>query len=390
VANRESVIQKTKVRHADRNYEAHPAHVELAKLFSSVKIMGPPMSEKLVELVTHLFSIEEAEICKALSFLNLKPVEKIARLCKRKSEEIYPVLKDISWRRVIHENKNMFMLYPMIPGIFEYVFMTGKNSEWHKKYAELINELFGTGYIKEYLTHDINAIRNIPVQQVIENKNFVVDADLMSNMIDAHDHFAVLHYCPCRHSKSLIGHTCRRAAPEDGCLVIGNFSKVTVANGNGRPVSKSEMSDIVADRWEKKLVFLTANVEPTEQNVICTCCDCCCHGLETANNYSSRFLAQSHFIAEVDESLCNNCGRCALVCNMHAHITENRKHCYIPARCIGCGHCISICKNNAIRIVENPSFKQPSKNYIGLLLKMLPSITSMGLKVKLKRYLENN
>lgn len=388
MADRKSVIQDVEVSYTDKKYNAHPAHVELAQLFSSVKIMGPPMSAKLVELVAHLFSIEEAEICIALSFVNLRTVEKIAHLCKQSAEEIYPILRGMSKRRVIHENHNKFMLYPMIPGIFEYVFMLGGNSKWHKKYAELINELFGTGYIKEYLTHDINAIRNIPVQQAIEHKNFVVDADLMSNMIDAHDHFAVLHYCPCRHSKSLIGHTCRRAAPEDGCLVIGNFSKVTVANGNGRPVSKSEMSDIVADRWEKKLAFLTANVEPTKQNVICTCCDCCCHGLETANNYSNRFLAQSHFIAELDESMCNDCGRCAFVCNTHAHLFVNKKHNYTPARCIGCGHCIDVCKKNALSLTENPSFKQPSKNYYKLLLKMLPTITSMGLKIKLKRYLE--
>lgn len=148
------------------------------------------------------------------------------------------------------------------------------------------------------------------------------------------------------------------------------------------------MSDIVADRWEKKLVFLTANVEPTEQNVICTCCDCCCHGLETANNYSSRFLAQSHFISEVDESLCNDCGVCAFVCNTHAHSFGNRKHSYNSDRCIGCGHCIDVCKKKALRLAENPSFKQPSKNYYNLLLKMLPTITAMGLKIKLKRYLE--
>jgi NAD-dependent dihydropyrimidine dehydrogenase PreA subunit len=366
--------------------KVHPAFLELARAFSSVKIMGPPMSDKLVELVAHLFSSEEAEICKALTFLYPRSAETISRICKRSINDILPILKSMGKRRIIHETEGKFMLYPLIPGIFEYVFMTGQKTPWHKKYSELLNDLFGTGYIAEYLTRELDAIKNIPIQHIIENKNYVIDEDLMSNMLDAHNHFAVLNYCPCRHSKKLIGHNCRRAAPEDGCLVIGNFSKQTVANGNGRAVSRSAMYDIVAERWEKKLVFLTANVDPTVQNVICTCCDCCCHMLQTANHFSNNFLAAPHYIVKVDDSLCTDCGKCAHVCNTHAHSYTDRLHCYSEERCIGCGNCIDVCKRNAIKLVENPSFKKPPNGYIKLLLKMMPSITVMGLKIKFSRF----
>ncbi len=364
----------------------HPAFVELARIFSSVKIMGPPMSDKLIELVSHLFTSEEAEICKGLTFLYPRPAETISRICKRGISDILPILKSMGKRRIIYESEGKFMLYPLIPGIFEYIFMTGQKTPWHKKYSELLNDLFGTGYIAEYLTRELDAIRNIPIQHVVENKNYVVNTDLMSNMLDAHNHFAVLNYCPCRHSKKLIGHNCKRAAPEDGCLVIGNFSKQTVSSGNGRSVSRSGMNDIVAERWEKKLVFLTANVDPTLQNVICTCCDCCCHILQTANHFSNNFLAAPHNIVMVDASLCNNCGNCAGVCNTHAHTFINKSHRYYEDRCIGCGNCIDACKKNAIMLVENPLFKNPSNGYIKLLVKMMPSIIMIGLKIKFNRF----
>lgn len=366
--------------------EAHPAYIKLAQLFSSVKIMGPPMSDRLVKLISHLFSPEEAEICKGLTFLYPRSVGTISRLCKRDIRAVLPILKSMGQRRVIHEYQDKFILFPLIPGMFEYVFMTGRKSPWHKKYAELNNDLFGTGYIGEYLTREINAIRNIPIQRVIENKNHLVDADLISNMLNAHNNFAVLNYCPCRHSKKLIGHNCKRATAEDGCLMFGDFSKATVSNGNGRAVSKTAMSDIVAERWGKKLVFLTANVDPTLQNVICTCCDCCCHALETANHYSNNFLAAAHYIAQVDDSLCSNCGECVFVCNAYAHVVTNKKHNYLTEKCIGCGHCIEACKRNAIRLIENPLFKKPTTKYSKLLLKMMPSITMMGLEIKLARY----
>jgi Fe-S-cluster-containing hydrogenase component 2 len=366
--------------------DAHPALVELARTFGSVKIMGPPMSAKLVELIAHLYSIEEAEVCRGLSFLYPRSAETVARICKRDPLEVLVLLQSMAQRRVIHAAGNKFLLYPLIPGIFEYVFMTGQDTPWHARYAKLVNELFGTGYIGEYLTREIGAIRNIPIQAAIDGTNYVVDSDLMSRMLNAHDRFAVLHYCPCRHSKRLLGRHCQRATPEEGCLVFGNFSSATVANGNGRSVSRAEMSHVVAERQRKKLVFLTANVDPAAQNVVCTCCDCCCHALETANHYSRKFIAPAHYIAEVDDSSCNNCRRCLHACNTHAHMVEEGKHLLLTDRCIGCGYCVDACKAGAIRRVENRSFQKPAKGYLELLLRMMPSIAMMGLKIKWTRH----
>ncbi len=371
-------------------HDTHQAYIELARIFSSVKIMGPPVNQKLIKLISHLYSPEEADICQHLSFIFPKTAVHIARKLGKHPDEITFKLKAMSERRVIHAyNENRFMLYPLIPGTFEYILMTGENSKWHQDYAELITDLFSTGYIREYLARQVNAIRNIPVQQAIEDKNIIADADIISEMIDSHSNFAMLHACACRHAMRITGRECQRATPEEGCLIFGDFSLVTVARGNGRAVSKSEMRDIVEERFDKKLVFLTSNVAPSVPNVICTCCECCCHALKVYNSFSKKFLAPSHFVADVDEQLCDNCGRCVKACNTMAHAINDKRHVYDSANCIGCGYCSKVCKNNAIKMIENLSYKPPSKSYINLLFKMLPPITLMGTKIKFSRYLEN-
>jgi ferredoxin len=364
---------------------AHPAHVALARLFGSVKIMGPPMSDKLVELVAHLYTADEAVICTGMSFLYPRSVETISRICKRDPSQVLPSLRSMAERRIVFGSEDKFMLYPLIPGLFEYVFMTGPSTPWHARYAQLLDELYGTGYVSEYLTRDISAVRNIPVGIAIDGTNHVADDALISTMLNAHEHFAMLKACPCRHAKSLVGHTCKRATPEDGCLLFGDYTKSTVSNGSGRAVSRAEMTEILAERRRKKLVFLTANVDPKLPNVVCTCCDCCCHALETANHYSNKFIAPPHCVAQVDEERCSHCGVCVQACNSHAHVLDDDKHRWVSDRCMGCGYCVGACKRDAIRMIENPSFKTPAKGYWGLLLKMLPPVLLMGAKIRWKR-----
>jgi len=367
-------------------FDAHPAQVELAKVFSSVRLLGPPMGDKVVKLVAHLFTPEEAEIAKHLPFYNPKPLEKIVRKSGRDPGLIKPILDEMARRRVIYGGDSGYSLLPLIPGMFEYLLMSGADSDWHRKYAELLNDMFSTGYMREYTSGAIPAVRNIPVQNVIEGKSRVVDADLMSEMIDRHDELAMLNVCQCRQSMHLAGHECKRATPQDGCLVFGSFAQSSVDSDSGRAVSKEEMRDIVTERWEKKLVFLTGNVSPSSPNAICTCCDCCCHFLETINNYGGKNLvAPPHYVVQVDDSLCDDCGRCSLVCNTYAHAYEDKKHYYDPAKCVGCGICVDSCKRDAIKMVENPSYKPPAKDFQRLGLKLLPTTALTGLKVKLSR-----
>ncbi|HUT53696.1 MAG TPA: 4Fe-4S dicluster domain-containing protein [bacterium] len=367
-------------------FQAHAAQVELAKQFSSVTLLGPPLNEKLVRLVAHLFSPEEAEVARRLPFYYPRPLTRIAKKAGRRPEDIAPLLDEMARRRVIYGGAKGYSLLPLIPGMFEYMLMGGADSEWHREYARLLNDLYSTGFVRRYGQTALPAVRNIPVQSVVENKSRIVDADLMSEMIAAHEHMAVLKVCQCRQSVHFSGGECKRSRPEDGCLIFGSFASSAVNLGDGRMVESAEMRDIVAERWEKKLVFLTGNVAPNSPNSVCTCCDCCCHFLETVNHFGGQnLLAPPHYRARVDASLCNNCGKCARACNTYAHTMENKKHLYAADKCLGCGACIGVCKEEAISLIENPAYKPPSKSFATLGLRLLPATAWSGLKAKLAR-----
>ena len=352
----------------------HPDQIKLAQIFTSVRLFGPPMSQALMELVCHLFSPEEASVAKHLPFYLPGSLEKIARRAGRNPQEIGAILNVMAQRKVILSTEKGYSLMPLIPGMFEYLLMDGSDSPWHRRYGQLITSLFETGYTRRYSTTPSPVIRNIPVQSVIEHTSRVVDSDLMSEMIDMHDKLAVLNVCQCRQSNAFSGHVCSRSSPEDGCLVFGSFAESTVEQGSGRFVSREEMHDIVEERWGKNLVFMSANVKPESPNAICTCCDCCCHYMKAVNLFDGGVsLAPPHFLAEVNESLCNNCGKCTRVCNTHAHSIKDKLHHYDSEKCIGCGLCVGACPKHAITMMENPAYKAPSRNWIHHGIRILPA-----------------
>jgi ferredoxin len=364
---------------------AHPEHVALAKLFSAVKVMGPPLSDKLVTLVAHLFTREEARIGVRLSFLRPRTAEYVARKTGLPLAELAAALEEMCRKRIIIHAGTRYLLYPLIPGTFENILRTGEASEWHNRYAELINELYGTGYLREYFTRPLDAIRSIPIREAIQDQSIVAAPDLVSEMIDAHRHFAVFLSCPCRQSMHLTGHACKRAAPSDGCLTFGEYSIGVAAAGNGRAVDKSEMLDIVAERRAKNLVFFTSNAVPSLPTAICTCCDCCCHALGIINHFGGKLAAPSHFLAVVDDTLCSHCGKCVKPCNTHAHAMVDKKHVYDSDKCVGCGNCVAACEKHAVSLMENRMYRPPSRSYKKLILKMLPPVMRMALGIKLRR-----
>ncbi|MDT8272420.1 MAG: 4Fe-4S binding protein, partial [Desulfomonilia bacterium] len=369
---------------------AHPDQRALAEVFTSVSLLGPPMSDTLLELVCHLFSPEEAAVARYLPFYLPKPIETIARRALTRPEEIREIVLRLAERRVIYSNSRGYALLPLIPGMFEYLLMDGRDTPWHRRYAQLIVDLFGTGYSSRYNTSPSPLIRTIPIQTAVEEESRVVDADLMSEMIACHDRLAVLNVCQCRQSLLFVGHECSRSSPQDGCLVFGSFAESTVESGSGRFVSREEMRDIVQERWENNLVFMSANLVPTSSNAICTCCDCCCHYLESINTFKGRMsLAPPHFLALVDESSCTSCGKCVKVCNTHAHSIEDRVHTYNHENCIGCGLCVTACPVHAITLAENPDYRPPSRSWLHHGLRILPGSVLSAMKIKLTSSFES-
>jgi Na+-translocating ferredoxin:NAD+ oxidoreductase subunit B len=367
-------------------FQAHPAQIALANIFSSPYLMGPPVSEKSVRLVAHLFTPEEAEVAKFLPYYYPRPLERTARKAGRSPEEIKPLLEAMSAKRVIYRSeKGNYALIPLIPGIFEMSLMNGADTAWHREQARLLNDLFATGFSRKYNTPGApTALRTIPVQSAVESQRVVVHADLVSELIARHELMGVLNVCQCRQAAHFVGRECKRSSPQDGCLAFGSFAASLGKSGDGRLVSKAEMRSIVQERWDKKLFFWSVNVTPENPTAICTCCECCCHELENINYYGGKVgLAEPHFLVEFNEALCDHCGKCAKACNLFAHTLVEKKHRYDRSKCLGCGVCIPTCKPGAIQMKENPAYQPPSQNYLRLGLKSAAELAWSGIKSKL-------
>ena len=349
-----------------------PEIVKLARIFSSPLLLGPPMGGPLLALVDHLFTAEEAAVARHLPRYLPASLKRISRRAGRKPGDIFPVLDAMARKRVIWSSKKGYSLLPLIPGMFEYLLMDGRDSPWHRRYAQLINDLYDSGYSADYYGRPAPLIRNIPVDEEVRASGNVVDQVSMARMIEDYDTMAVLNVCQCRQSLGFTGKPCSRSTPADGCLVFGSFSDTVVERNSGRYVTKDEMRAIVRDRWEKNLVFMTANISHAGPNAICTCCDCCCHYLESVNRFGGlSSLAQPLFLAVVDETLCTACRACVQVCNTHAHGFEAEVHVYDVGRCIGCGLCVRACPTGAIALEENPAYRGPERNWLQLVFRNL-------------------
>lgn len=361
----------------------HQAHVALAKKFSRAIYLGPPLDERLLALIRHLFTDKEAEVALRLVLFIPRSAEKVAKKCGKGVAETETLLEEMHRKRVILKVKKGYFLLPLIPGMFEYVLMRGDDTPWHREYGRRITELFSTGYISKYIHRSLPAIRAVPVQKAIESKTVVGDSSFILEMIESHSSFGVLNVCQCRQSLRFSGKECRRALPEDGCLVFGSWAKGLAEGGSGREISKEEMRNIVEERWKKNLVFMTANVRAESPNVICTCCDCCCHYLEAVNHFGAgKTVSGPVFIAAVNDDLCTDCGRCVKACNTFAHELKEKKHRYYPEKCIGCGLCVSVCRPGAIEMRENSRYDRPSKTFSRLIARISPGGLYSLLKTK--------
>ncbi len=95
---------------------------------------------------------------------------------------------------------------------------------------------------------------------------------------------------------------------------------------------------------------------------ICNCdfpmCDAITQRLDFGYN-----LLKGHYVAEVDENICNGCGICAQRCQFGAlkfNVTTDKAG-IDPFRCFGCGVCETACPRKAIRLLDRmkiPSLKE--------------------------------
>lgn len=366
------------------------AHLAAAKTLSSPLLMGPPICDELIACIEHTFTEEEAGLIRHLSAVRGRTAEQIARRARKPLDDVEPILDRMAFqKRVIGcdgaETQRRYRLMPIMPGIFEMV-LIGESpetlSDWHRRFAELFEALYETGYVVEYQDRQAPFIRFLPVGRVAGGHPMALPSDQLEVILDRYDTFGVGH-CQCRMSTPPTGVGCGR--PLENCTVFGEWAEQGIDAGWVRRVSRENVLEIKREAESHGLVNWVINIESAKGQASCSCCGCCCKAMRAVTEFNAPgMMAPPHFMPKFDETACKHCGNCAKACPMGAisldRQEKNLQH--QPARCIGCGLCQVACeKQQAIEMQPVPEYRVPYKSWFSMLLRNVPSMLRTSWKV---------
>jgi len=266
----------------------------------------------------------------------------------------------------VQNSITLYKLLGLMPGIFEFQFMRGGETDRDRRLAKLFrafleaveNQQQGGLLIPQDLTP---AVRVIPVEETIEAGQSVLTFEQISRYIDSADAIAVGH-CYCHHEAYLLGEaTCD--APEYRCMNFGPGAIYTSERGIARMITKEEAREIVKECADKGLVHMSSNTSKYLE-YLCNCCSCHCFTFKRLKKTGQLSgAASSAYIPAVDSGLCSGCGKCAEICPMKAVALDGDDQIATINElvCLGCGLCAYHCPVDAICMRLREDFCQPKE-----------------------------
>jgi len=359
------------------------AHMTLAGTYPSPVLLGPPMSEILIELVRHMYTDEEADVVQHIRPMRPRTAAALVKASGRPLYDVYRVLHHLAHDMFLlisagHGRGEHFGLMPIVPGTFEAVMMRPSLdglTDWHRKFAQLYEELFNSGYLMDYHTKKVQLVRYIPVGEVIDAIPMALPSDRLESILDRFDSYSIA-ICQCRLSKQIVGEGCGRKL--DACTAFGDVSKWLVANGKARSAGKRDVLETKAEAESQGMVTWMFNVgNESKINGSCSCCGCCCGALRSITQFNMPgAIAPPHFIPRFDAASCVACVKCANVCPVEAIAVtgegESKSVRHIPERCIGCGLCAVACTKSSISMREVPDYREPASTWTRFAIKSAP------------------
>jgi ferredoxin len=360
-----------------------PVYRDVAKRLSSPLLMGPPVCDELMAFVQHLFAEEEAAVVRHLPPLRSRTAAQIARAERRPVEEVAEILQRLALKkRAIgstgSDASQRFQLMPIMPGIFEMVLITETPenlSDWHRKFVELVEALYETGYAAAFSRHPTRTIRYLPVSRVADAHPMALPSDRMEAILDRFTVFGIGH-CQCRTTMAALGHGCGK--PLGNCTVMGDWAAQGIRYGWLKKASRRDVLEAKREAESHGLVSFVLNVQSTRGQVSCSCCGCCCKAMRTMSEFNAPSLvAPPHFLPQFDSARCTYCGKCATACPMGALTIglrdKSREH--SRARCIGCGLCAVACPQpGAVGMAPAPDYRPPYGSWFSLVAHSIPAM----------------
>jgi electron transport complex protein RnfB len=304
-----------------------------------------------LRLLRRLFTSKEAELATHLT-LDAEPVETIAQRAQLLVAETAHQLNEMAEKGLIlsfqsAEGALLYQAAPFVVGIYEF-----QVNRMNQGFLQDLEDYFATHQPRSQpVRKSIPQMRTIPIEQSIDPPLEALPYEQVIELVNAHDRFAVA-YCICRRRARMKGEGCD--APEETCLIFGDFADFYVRTGRGRSIDKADVFELVSRANKANLVLNPTNSKFV--SAICCCCGCCCGILRGLQSYPKPAEeAASAFIAAFDQDMCIDCRVCVERCQMQAITVKDNRVIQDPDRCIGCGLCVSSCPSSALTLLRKPA-----------------------------------
>jgi Pyruvate/2-oxoacid:ferredoxin oxidoreductase delta subunit len=323
-----------------------------------------PRTKEVTEMLRILFTEEEARFLTHFRapYQDPETIDQIVEKTGKSQERAQAIVDRLVSRGLLfrftskRDDNVYYSLMPMVPGIFEFYFSSGRASDEKLKVGELFEKHYMNGGGLESGASDYPWARVMPIEKTVTvNKEIGSDLAIfpyekMSEFIKTSRKIAVI-TCACRTKKN-----CEH--PLETCLVLDYYAEFMVEKGSGRYLSVDEALKLLEKMEKAGLVHSTINAQ-TRPQFICNCCTCACiilRGLTELHN--PRAIAKSNFLPVRDDEICTRCKRCVDICPLKAnkhhaqHDDQPERILFFEERCIGCGLCAYHCPKGAIKLVK--------------------------------------
>jgi ferredoxin len=330
---------------------------------------GAPPAETLYRILQLLFSEVEAAL---VAQLPIKPftAKKAARIWKKSENESQKVLDTLAGRGILvdylpEKGPVIYSLPPPMAGFFEFSMMRMRSDIDQKLLAELFYQYLNVeeDFIKQLFCQGETQSGRVFVHETAlssENSLHVLDYERAAVIVKTARHIGV-GICFCRHKMEHVGRAC--AAEQDICLTFNNTAASLTRHNFARRIDVAEGLDLLQQARAQHLVQFGENVRQSV-NFICNCCGCCCEAMIAARRFGFLHpVHTSNFIACVDETTCNGCGKCVEACPVEALGLVTANDPKQPKRklarlhkdlCLGCAVCVAACQLKCIALHSRP------------------------------------